>query len=263
MAWPAGLAAAYGLGPGSPLGAVVAALKPTAVVGVSGVAGLLGEDVVREMAGHVERPVVLLLSGPTSPSEASAGRPAGLDRRTGPRRHRRHRRSRSSSGGRTVTPGHGSNALVFPGVGLGVLVSEARTVSDAMFVAAAEAVAGEVSDEDAGKRRPVPAHREAALGLRPGGRGRGATGGGGGAGPQRPEGPGGERSPPPSGSPSTRRSRCPSRAFRVAAGPPPEGGSGRWCPGPGRSGRGCDRRARPRSGGRWRARGPVPFTLVV
>jgi malate dehydrogenase (oxaloacetate-decarboxylating) len=45
--------------------------------------------------------------------------------------------------------GHGSNALVFPGVGLGVLVSEASAVTDTMFVAAAEAVAGEISDDDA------------------------------------------------------------------------------------------------------------------
>ena len=146
VAWPAGLAAAYGLGPGSDLGAVVGALKPTALVGVSGVAGLFGEEVVREMAHHVERPTVLLLSGPTSPSEA---RPEELRAWT-------DGRALVATGGPTEPPdeqapgaGHGSNALVFPGVGLGVLVSEASAVTDTMFVAAAEAVAGQVSDDDA------------------------------------------------------------------------------------------------------------------
>jgi malic enzyme len=148
VAWPAGLAAAYGLGSGSDIGAVAGALKPTALVGLSGIAGLFTENVVREMSRHADRPTVLLLSGPTSSAEAAPadvlawteGR--ALVATGGPG-------ETIETGGRTVAPGHGSNALVFPGVGLGIIVSEARAVTDAMFVAAAEAVAAQVSADDA------------------------------------------------------------------------------------------------------------------
>jgi malate dehydrogenase (oxaloacetate-decarboxylating) len=149
FAWPAALAASLGLGPKKPrdLLAVVRAVKPTALVGTSGEPGMFTEEIVREMAQHVERPLVFPLSNPTSQSEAI---PEDVLRWTGGRAlvatgspfepvvH----------GGRTLRIGQANNVFVFPGVGLGAIVSGARTVTDDMFAAAAAALASAVSAED-------------------------------------------------------------------------------------------------------------------
>ncbi len=147
QAWPASLAAANGLGDRQDLAAVVAALHPTALIGTSGQPGLFGEDLVREMARHVDRPVVFPFSNPTSHSEA---RPEDLLAWTGgraliaagspfePVRH----------GGQTFRVGQGNNAFVFPGIGLGALAAGARHISDDAFTAAAEALAESLTDEE-------------------------------------------------------------------------------------------------------------------
>ena len=149
LSWPLALAASYGLGPDKPrdLAAVVRALKPTALIGASGAPGAFTEEAVREMARHVERPLIFPLSNPTTSAEATpgdllawtegralvaTGSPFGS----------------VEFGGRTVRIGQGNNAFVFPGVGLGVLVAEAPEVTDTMFAVAAETLAATVSDED-------------------------------------------------------------------------------------------------------------------
>jgi malic enzyme len=149
LAWPAALAHGAGLGPGSPrdLAAVVRALKPTVLIGVSGAAGAFTEEIVRIMAACVERPVIFPLSNPTSQSEAT---PADLVAWT---QGRALVASGSpfapvTYGGRTTRIGQGNNVFVFPGVGLGALVSEAREITEGMFTAAAEQLAAEVRDED-------------------------------------------------------------------------------------------------------------------
>jgi malate dehydrogenase (oxaloacetate-decarboxylating) len=147
LAWPQELAAARGLRAGSPLGEVVRAMKPTVLVGVSGVPGLFSEEIVRAMAAQVERPAVFPLSNPTSSSEA---RPADIMAWSGGR-------ALVATGspfdpveidGRRVRIGQGNNAFIFPGVGLGVLVSEAREVTDGMFAAAADTLAAQLAEED-------------------------------------------------------------------------------------------------------------------
>jgi malic enzyme len=149
FAWPAALAEAAGLGRGRPrdLLAVIRAVKPTMLVGTSGEPGAFTEAAIREMARHAERPLVFPMSNPTSKSEA---KPADIIQWT-------EGRALVAVGspfdpvpweGRTIKIGQGNNAFVFPGMGLGVLVSEAREVTDQMFAVAARQLAEEVHAED-------------------------------------------------------------------------------------------------------------------
>ncbi|MGW4802450.1 malic enzyme-like NAD(P)-binding protein, partial [Nonomuraea sp. NPDC004297] len=117
----------------------VARVRPTVLLGASTVRGAFTEDIVRSMG--VRRPIVLPISNPTDRMEA---RPEDVLRWTGGRA--------LVATGVPVEPvvhggvrhviGQANNALLYPGVGLGVVVSRARRVSDGMLRAAAEAVAG-------------------------------------------------------------------------------------------------------------------------
>ena len=149
FAWPAALAEKYGLGEGQPrdLLAVVRALKPTMLIGTSGQPGVFTEDIIREMGKHTERPLVFPMSNPTSKTEAL---PSDVLRWT----DGRALIATGSPfdpviyGGRTHVIGQGNNAFIFPGMGLGLMVSEAREVTDALFAAAARRLAEEVHPED-------------------------------------------------------------------------------------------------------------------
>jgi malate dehydrogenase (oxaloacetate-decarboxylating) len=148
FAWPAGLAARFGLAPDRrTLLDVVEAFQPTVLVGASGQPGVFDEATIRAMASRVERPVVLPLSNPTSKSEAA---PADILEWSGGR-------ALVATGspfdpvaheGRLTRIGQANNAFVFPGVGLGALVARANMVTDSMFLAAAEELARHVTADD-------------------------------------------------------------------------------------------------------------------
>jgi malate dehydrogenase (oxaloacetate-decarboxylating) len=140
---------------------VVRRVEPTILIGASTIARAFTEEIVREMAGGVERPIILPLTNPTPLSEAvPEDLIAWTDGRaliaTGspfpPVMH----------GGVLHTIGQANNALVFPGIGLGTIVARAEHVSDGMLAAAAGAVAAltDVSAEGASLLPDVERIRE-------------------------------------------------------------------------------------------------------
>jgi malic enzyme len=145
FAWPAALAEQFGLGLGRPrdLLAVVRAYHPTMLIGTSGDPGTFTEEAIREMAKHVERPLVFPMSNPTSKCEA---RPEDILRWT----EGRALVATGSPfepvhyGGRVHVIGQSNNVFIFPGMGLGILVAEAMEVTTGMFTAAARRLAENV-----------------------------------------------------------------------------------------------------------------------
>jgi malate dehydrogenase (oxaloacetate-decarboxylating) len=126
---------------GIPLAEVVRRVRPTILIGTSGRGGAFSEAIVTEMAAHASHPVIMPMSNPTSLAEA---RPADLVRWT---RGRALVAAGSPFGpvdyeGTRYVIGQANNALVFPGLGLGVIAARAARVTDGMLSAAAHAVAG-------------------------------------------------------------------------------------------------------------------------
>jgi malate dehydrogenase (oxaloacetate-decarboxylating) len=147
LAWPQALAREHGIGDDRSLEAVVAAYRPTVLIGTSGQPGAFHEELVRTMARHERAPVIMPMSNPTANSEAvpedllawTDGR--ALVATGSPFAPVEH-------GGRTIDIGQGNNVFVFPALGLGSLLAQAAAVSDEMITAAADALAGQVTDAE-------------------------------------------------------------------------------------------------------------------
>jgi len=144
------------------LSEVVKNVHPTVLIGTSAQPGAFSEDIIREMAAHVERPVVFPISNPTSKSEAT---PSDLLEWT-------DGRALVATGspfppvnraGRSIRIGQCNNAFIFPGLGLGVIASGAQRVTDGMFVVAARVLSEcspAMNDPDAPLYPPLECVRE-------------------------------------------------------------------------------------------------------
>jgi malic enzyme len=125
---------------------VIAAVKPQILVGTTGQPGSFDQCVIGEMAAASAEPVIFALSNPSSrveatPSDILAWSEGRAIVATG------SPFAPASWKGAPRPVGQANNVFVFPGVGLGTVVAEARRVTEEMFLKAAHALAGQVSDE--------------------------------------------------------------------------------------------------------------------
>ncbi|XP_077217842.1 NADP-dependent malic enzyme-like [Tasmannia lanceolata] len=140
------------------LGAVKS-IKPTVLIGTSGVGKTFTKEVIEAMASFNEKPIIFALSNPTSQSECTAEEAYKWTKG----------RAFFASGspfdpveyeGKVFVPGQGNNAFIFPGFGLGLVMSGAIRVHDEMLLAASEALANQVTQEDFEKGMIYPSFRK-------------------------------------------------------------------------------------------------------
>ena len=133
----------------------VRTLRPTAIIGLSGQPQTFTKEVLETMGEINERPIIFALSNPTSMAECTAEQAYTWT----------EGRAVFASGSpfdpvklndRTFVPGQGNNAYIFPGVGLGVIVSKSTIVTDEMFLAAAHSLANQVTEADLRRGRIYP-----------------------------------------------------------------------------------------------------------
>ncbi len=139
--------------------AAIEAIKPTGIIGVSTVPKLFNQSVIEAMTRINPRPIIFPYSNPTSRSECTA--------------EEAYRWSGGKAifasgspfppvelGGQRFIPGQGNNVYIFPAMGMAVLATEAKRVTQGMFIVAAKAVAEQVTAEnlDAGLIYPPQSH---------------------------------------------------------------------------------------------------------
>jgi malate dehydrogenase (oxaloacetate-decarboxylating)(NADP+) len=125
----------------------IEAVKPTAIIGVSTVAKAFNQQVIEAMARINQRPIIFPYSNPTSHSECTA--------------EEAYRWSEGRAvfasgspflpvrwGDRTFVPGQGNNVYIFPAIGMAVYATSAKRITDEMFIAAARAVAEQVTQAE-------------------------------------------------------------------------------------------------------------------
>ncbi|XP_021900080.1 NADP-dependent malic enzyme [Carica papaya] len=125
----------------------VQAIKPTVLIGSSGVGRTFTKEVVEAMASFNEKPIIMALSNPTTQSECTAEEAYTWS----------EGRAIFASGspfdpveydGKIFVPGQANNAYIFPGFGFGLVIAGAIRVHDDMLLAASEALAEQVSEEN-------------------------------------------------------------------------------------------------------------------
>ncbi|MDE5443232.1 oxaloacetate-decarboxylating malate dehydrogenase [Bradyrhizobium sp. CSA207] len=125
----------------------IKALKPTGIIGVSGIPKLFTREAVEAMAELNQRPIIFPYSNPTSRSECSAeeayrwsgGRAIFASGSPFPP---------VEIGGRKFVPNQGNNVYIFPAMAMAIFATEAERVTDEMFLTAAQAIAEQVSEDN-------------------------------------------------------------------------------------------------------------------
>lgn len=121
-------------------------LKPTAIIGVSTIGGAFNKEVIELMSEINERPIIFPCSNPTSHSECTAleaytwSKGAAIFASGSPF-------DPVEVNGKKITPGQGNNVFIFPAVGMAIIATEAKRVTDEMFICAAEALSQQVTVE--------------------------------------------------------------------------------------------------------------------
>ena len=138
---------------------IIQAIRPTALIGISGQANAFSKNILELMKDINDYPLVFALSNPTSSSECTA---ENAYKWTGGK-------CLFASGspfdsveieGKTFIPGQGNNAYIFPGVGLGIILSKAEVISDDLFLAAAETLSILVSDKELSSGQLYPSIKD-------------------------------------------------------------------------------------------------------
>ncbi len=127
--------------------AAIESLKPTAIIGVSTQGKAFNQQIIEAMARLNDRPIIFALSNPTDHAECTA--------------EEAYRRADGRAlyaagvqfppvriGGKTLIPGQGNNLYIFPAVGLSIVATQTRRVTDEMFVVAARAVSEQVTQSE-------------------------------------------------------------------------------------------------------------------
>ncbi len=128
----------------------IESIKPTAIIGVSGMGGSFDKRVIQSMAKLNDQPIIFALSNPTSKSECTAQK--AYEWTNG--------KAIFASGspfvpvnfnGKQLIPGQGNNAYIFPGLGFGAAIAKPRRIQDELFVVAAETLSTRVTDSNLNK----------------------------------------------------------------------------------------------------------------
>ncbi|XP_041351782.1 NADP-dependent malic enzyme-like [Gigantopelta aegis] len=134
---------------------VIKMVKPTAIIGASAIAGAFTETILRMMGKFNDRPVIFALSNPTSKAECTAEQAYTFT----------EGKAVFASGspfppvtykGKTFYSGQGNNAYIFPGVGLAVTVCDIRSITEDVFLEAAETLSEMVTAKDLAEGRIYP-----------------------------------------------------------------------------------------------------------
>ena len=128
-------------------------------MGASGQPGTFTQAIIEAATKSAGRPIIFALSNPTSKAECTAAQAYEWSNGT----------AIFASGspfaavefnGKRFVPGQGNNAYIFPGVGLGILASGSRLVTDEMFLTAARTLAELVTETDLAKGRIYPSLKQ-------------------------------------------------------------------------------------------------------